>query len=216
MRDRVKRILVAQIGAPHGVRGEVRLKAFTENPLSLADYGPLETEDGSRQFAILSMRPAKDMLVVRIDGVSDREGAESLKHMRLYVPRERLPAIAEEETYYHADLIGLSVLGDDGLALGSVVAVHNHGGGDMIEIAPAEGGPTLLLPFTKTAVPVIDIANGKLVVDPPDEVSGGKIPPLKGEGRPRSSRGGVMDGAAEATPSRSRSARPTSPLQGED
>ncbi len=177
-RENRKRILVAQIGAPHGVRGELRLKAFTTDPLALAEYGPLETEDGARRFKLLSLRPAKDMLVARIEGVADRDAAELLKHLRLYVPRERLPKIDEEETWYHADLVGLAVDDRNGNAFGVVAAIHNYGAGDVIEIAPTGGGPTLLVPFTKSAVPVVDVAGGRLVIDAEAYASG--LPPENG------------------------------------
>src|SRR5882757_6892677 len=96
------RICVAQIGAAHGVRGEVRIKAFTEDPLSVTRYGPLETEDGARRFEIEAARPAKDMLVARLKGVADRDAAERLTNIRLYVAREKLPRPADDE-FYHAD-----------------------------------------------------------------------------------------------------------------
>src|ERR1700752_4767708 len=119
------RVCVAQIGAAHGVRGEVRLKPFTEGPLSVARYGVLETEDG-RQFEIEALRPAKHMLVARLKGVADRNGAEALKNLRLYVPRERLPP-PEDDEFYHADLIGLVAQTASGATLGVIKAVHNFG-----------------------------------------------------------------------------------------
>jgi 16S rRNA processing protein RimM len=163
------RICIAQIGAAHGVRGEVRLKPFTEDPLSVTRYGPLETEDGKRRFEIETARPAKDMLVVRLKGVADREAAERLTNLRLYVARERLPKPADDEFYY-ADLIGLAAMTVDGRSIGIVKAMHNFGAGDLLEIEPASGGNTMLLPFTETVVPVIDIAGRRVVVAPPDEV----------------------------------------------
>ncbi|MEN3375921.1 MAG: rRNA processing protein RimM [Hyphomicrobiales bacterium] len=164
-----ERVCIAQIGAAHGVRGELRLKPFTEDPLSVTRYGPLETEDGKRRFEIETARPAKDMLVVRLKGVADREAAERLTNLRLYVARERLPKPADDEFYY-ADLIGLSAVTADGTPFGTVKALHNFGAGDLLEIEPASGGNTLLLPFTAAIVPVIDIAGGRVVVVPPDEV----------------------------------------------
>lgn len=159
-----ERIRVARIGAAHGIRGEVRLWPFTENPLAVANYGPLETEDGKRAFEIESVRPGKGFMVARIAGVSDRNAAEALRNTDLFVPRARLPAIEEEDTFYHADLIGLTAVTADGASLGTVSAVHNFGAGDIIEIAPTGGGPTLLLPFTETAVPEVDIAARRIVV----------------------------------------------------
>ena len=158
---------VARIGAAHGVRGEVKLWSFTEDPIAVARYGSLETEDGTRRFEIESLRPAKDFLVARIAGVSDRDAAEKLTNLELFVPRERLPAIEEKDTYYHADLIGLSAVTAAGNALGTVSAVHNFGAGDILEIAPASGGAALMLPFTETAVPKVDLKTRQIVVVPP-------------------------------------------------
>jgi 16S rRNA processing protein RimM len=165
-------VLVAQIGAAHGIKGEVRLKSFTQEPLSVAGYGPLTAADG-RSFEILSARPAAgssspDMLVVRFKGVDDRNAAEKLNRIELSVPQERLPAAGEGE-YYHADLIGLSAVSRDGVLLGTVVGVHNFGAGDLIEIAPPRG-KTLLVPFNDDAVPEVDVAGGRMVVEPPVEV----------------------------------------------
>ena len=161
------RVCVGQIGAAHGVRGEVRLKPFTEDPLGVTRYGALETEDG-RPIEIEAVRPAKDMLVARLKGVADRNGAEALKNVRLYVPRERLPPPDDDEFYY-ADLIGLAAETADGAAFGVVKAVHNFGAGDLLEIEPAAGGATVMLPFNATTVPKIDIAGRRIVVEPPAE-----------------------------------------------
>ena len=159
------RVCIAQIGAAHGVRGEVRLKPFTEDPLSVTRYGALESEDGGRRFEIEAVRPAKDVLVVRLKGVTDRNAAEALKNERLYVAREHLPKPAQDE-FYHADLVGLAAVSAQGEAIGTVKAVHNFGAGDLLEIEPAQGA-TLMLPFNETTVPVVDLAAGKIVVDPP-------------------------------------------------
>ena len=163
------KVRVARIGAPHGVRGEVRLWPFTQEPLAVADYGPLETEDGARRFEIEALRPGKDFLVARIAGVNDREAAEKLTNLDLFVPRERLPAIEEADTFYHADLIGLAAVTADGTALGTVSAVHNFGAGDIIEIAPDGGGAPLMLTFTEAAVPKVDLMARQIVVVPPPE-----------------------------------------------
>ena len=162
-----ERIRVARIGAAHGVRGEVKLWPFTQDPLAVAGYGPLETEDGARRFTIEALRPAKDFLVARIAGVKDRDAAEKLKNIELFVPRERLPPIEEADTYYHADLVGLSAVTAGGETIGTVSAVHNFGAGDIIEIKPAGGGQTLMLPFTEAVVPEIDMAARRIVVVPP-------------------------------------------------
>jgi 16S rRNA processing protein RimM len=166
--SRNDRVLVARFGAPHGVKGDIKLWSFTEDPLGVAGYGPLETADG-RAFEIESLRPAKDFLVARIKGVDDRTAAEALTNIELYVPRERLPAIDEDETWYISDLIGLVAQDASGGEIGKVAAVHNFGAGEVIEIAPASGGPTLMLPFTESAVPEVNIKAGRMTVVLPSE-----------------------------------------------
>jgi 16S rRNA processing protein RimM len=163
-----QRVCVAQIGAPHGVRGEVKLRAFTENPLAIGTYGPLET-DGDRHLEIDSMRAAAGVLVVRFAGVSDRSAAEALRNLRLYLPRARLPDTEDAETFYHADLIGLAALAADGTPLGTVAAVQNFGAGDLLEVTPQGGGPAVLLPFTRAVVPEVDVEGGRIVVNPPED-----------------------------------------------
>jgi 16S rRNA processing protein RimM len=158
------RICVAQIGAAHGIRGEVRLRPFTGDPMAITSYGPLESEDGTRRFEIEALRPSKDLFVARLAGVKDRNAAEALTNLKLYVSRDRLPPAAEGE-FYHADLVGLAAVTPDGTSLGTVTAVHNFGAGDVIEIKPASG-EALLVPFTDAAVPEIDLAAGRMVVVP--------------------------------------------------
>jgi 16S rRNA processing protein RimM len=160
------RICIAQIGAAHGVRGEVRLKAFTEDPLSVTRYGLLESEDGKQRFEIEAVRPAKDMLIASLKGIADRDAAEALTNVRLYVAREKLPKAADDEFYY-ADLIGLAAVTSSGAPVGTVKAVHNFGAGDLLEIEPATGGATFMVPFTEAMVPTVDIAGRKIVVEPP-------------------------------------------------
>lgn len=161
------RVCVAQIGAPHGVRGEVRLWTFTADPMAVTRYGPLESEDGKRSFEIETVRAAKDHLVARLKGVADRTAAERLTNLKLFVLRERLPDIEADE-FYHADLVGLRAEDETGNEIGAVIAVHNFGAGDILEIQPPAGG-TMLLPFTEAAVPEIDIKGGRLVVVLPEE-----------------------------------------------
>ena len=162
---------IARIGAPHGIRGEVKLWPFTEDPLAVTNYGPLETKDGARRFEIEAARPAKDHLVARLKGVADRNAASSLRNTDLFVPRDRLPPIEDADTFYHADLVGLAAASEDGAALGTVTAIHNFGAGDIIEIAP-KSGPSLLLPFTNAVVPTVDLAAGHVVVELPGEIEG--------------------------------------------
>ncbi len=164
------RVCLGQIGAAHGVRGEVRLRSFTADPGAIAGYGPLETEDG-RVVEIESLRPAKNHFVATLSGVADRNAAERFANTKLYVPRERLPEPEEADEFYHADLIGLAVLDRAGTHLGTVIAVHNFGAGDLIEVKPQAGGKTELVAFNEINVPVVDIAAGNIVVDLPAEVS---------------------------------------------
>jgi 16S rRNA processing protein RimM len=161
-----RRICVGRIGAAHGTRGEVRLWSFTADPMAIKDYGALASEDGTRTFTIETLRPAKDFLVARLAGIADRTAAEALCNLDLYVARERLPA-AEADEFYHADLIGLAVVSGDGRALGSVVALHNFGANDLLEVRPTVGNTTVMLPFTEAVVPVVDVPGGRIVVDPP-------------------------------------------------
>jgi len=160
------RVCIAQIGAAHGVRGEVRLKAFTEDPLSVVRYGALESEDGKQRFEIEAVRPAKGMLVARLKGIADRNAAEALTNVRLYVAREKLPKAPDDE-FYHADLIGLPAVTPSGDSIGTVKAVHNFGAGDLLEIERVTGGATLMLPFTEVTVPAVDLAGRKIVIEPP-------------------------------------------------
>jgi 16S rRNA processing protein RimM len=148
----------------------VKLKSFTADPLAVKDYGVLESEDGAASFEIEALRPAKGHLVARLRGVRDRNAAEQLTNLRLFVPRERLPPPAADE-FYHADLIGLAAVTAAGVEVGTVVAVHNFGAGDILELRPPAGGTTIMLPFTDAFVPRIDIAGGRIVVEPPEEAS---------------------------------------------
>ena len=165
-----ERICVARIGAAHGVRGEVKLWSFTEDPASVVTYGPLETEDGTQRFEIEAMRPAKDHFIARIVGVSDRDAAERLRNLELYVPRARLPEIDEQDTYYHADLIGLDVVTPEGVQIGTVHALHNFGAGDIIEVMPVGSGEPLMLPFNDATVPKVDLAAKQIVLVKPVEI----------------------------------------------
>jgi 16S rRNA processing protein RimM len=157
------RICLGQIGAAHGVHGEVRLRSFTSEPRAIAGYGPLQTEDG-RVLAIESLKPAGDHFLARLEGVRDRDAARALANTKLYVPRERLPAPQAPDEFYHADLIGLAVLDQTEKPIGTIVAIHNFGAGDLIEVRRAEGGQTEMLPFNETTVPVVDVAAGRIIV----------------------------------------------------
>src|SRR4249920_120307 len=167
-------ICIARIGAAHGVRGAVKLWTFTEDPFAVKDYGPLSTKDGARQFEVTHVREAKDHLVATLKGVASREDAERLNGIELYIARDKLPETDEDE-YYHADLIGLAAVNAANEAIGRVIAIHNFGAGDIIEIAPASG-PTLLLPFTNAVVPTVDLAGGCVVIELPGEIVGDEQP----------------------------------------
>jgi 16S rRNA processing protein RimM len=168
--EREKTICVARIGAAHGVRGAVKLWTFTEDPLAVTRYGPLSTKDGARQFLVTHAREAKGFLIATLKGVTTRNDAERLNGLELYVAREKLPE-TESGEYYHADLIGLAAVTVAGVPLGQIIAVHNFGAGDILEIAPASG-PTMLLPFSTTVVPTVDIAGGRVVIELPREIEG--------------------------------------------
>ena len=161
-------ILIARIGAPHGVKGAVRVKAFTDDAAAIGDYRPLVAKDG-RVFEISHLRPEKSVVIVTFAGIDDRDAAQELNGTDLYVERSALPASDDADEFYHADLIGLVALTPDGEGLGTVVAVHDFGAGEMLEVELV-GGKTLLLPFSKAVVPEIDLAGGGLIVVPPPEV----------------------------------------------
>ena len=169
------KICVARIGAAHGVRGAVKLWTFTEDPFAVKSYGPLTTKDGARQFEVTHVREARDHLVATLKGVTSRDEAERLNGIELYVARDRLPATDDDE-YYHADLIGLAAVNAADEPLGRVIAIHNFGAGDIIEIAPSTGA-TLLLPFTNAVVPTVDIAGGRVVIELPAEIDGDESEP---------------------------------------
>lgn len=160
-------MLVGEIGRPQGLQGEVRIRSFTAHPAAITEYGPLEDETGARLFEIESLRVTPKALSARLKGVTSRDEAEALTGTKLYVPHSRLPA-REEDEWYHTDLIGISALDREGVAIGSVVAVHNFGAGDLLEIRPASGGNTVLMPFTRDTVPEVDVEGGWLRIAPPD------------------------------------------------
>jgi 16S rRNA processing protein RimM len=160
-------LLAAVIGA-HGLKGEVKVKTFTESPETLARYGALRTKDG-RALHIAHVNATKpDEAIVSFKSVSDRNAAEALKGEELFVSREALPLLDGQE-FYHADLLGLRAEDEEGRVIGTVHALHNFGAGDVIEIARADGD-TVLLAFTRENVPTIDIAAGRIIVAVPEEI----------------------------------------------
>jgi 16S rRNA processing protein RimM len=160
----MKRVLVGEIGRPHGVRGLVKLRSFTTDPAAIASYGPLTDAEGRHRFALTLLADG----LARIDGVTDRDAAQRLTGTRLYVERDRLPP-PETEEYYLADLIGLAAVTEAGTPFGTVRAVEDHGGGAFL-ILEDLAGRERLLPFTRAAVPVVDLAGARLVVAPPEEI----------------------------------------------
>lgn len=162
-----ERICVGAITGAFGVAGEVRLKSFCADPTAIADYGPLYTQDGSRSFVVKLTRPVAGGLGARITGIKTKEEADALRGTELYVDRSRLPSLPDDE-FYHSDLIGLQAVDTGGVMLGSVVAVHNHGAGDILEITGPGRKSALMLPFTLAAVPTVDLTAGRVIVDLPE------------------------------------------------
>ncbi len=159
---------MAQIGAAHGLRGGMHVRSFTGDPQAFATYGALETEDRALRLEIESVRPSKDGFIVRFHEVTKREAAEALRNVNLYVDRDALPA-AEDGEFYHADLIGLAAVTSSGDTLGEVIAIHNFGAGDIVELQLKDGGNTMLA-FDEATVPQVDIAGGRIVVELPGEI----------------------------------------------
>jgi len=165
-------IPIGKFGAPHGVRGELRVKSYTQDPRAIGAYGSLTDRTGKSVFKLTAMRLARnDMLVVRLAGVDNRQDAEKLAGVELFVARDQLPPPSDDE-FYHDDLVGLEALTHEGDKLGRVVALRNFGAGDILEIAPASGGETLMLPFTKAVAVEVDLSKGRIVIVPPHEIDG--------------------------------------------
>ncbi len=161
-----ERVCLGVVVGAHGIRGELRIKAFTADPDSIADYGPLETQAGDRKLVILRHRVAKGVVIATVEGIADRNAAEALAGARLYVPRDRLPE-PEPDEWYHSDLIGLGVETTTGEPVGTVTAVFDYGAGDLLEVALADRR-RVLVPFTRDIVPQVDIKGRRVVIDPPD------------------------------------------------
>jgi 16S rRNA processing protein RimM len=161
-----RRILLGQITAAHGIRGDVIVRTFTADPADIAAYGPLTDKLGTRPLSLSVIRISDKGVVARVKGVSDRNGAEALKGSELYVLRAKLPKASDAE-YYHADLIGLEAVTEDGQPYGRVIAVQNFGAGDLLEIRRSDGRDMEFIPFTNACVPDVDIALGRLTVVPP-------------------------------------------------
>jgi len=163
--EATQRVCVGIVTGPQGVHGAVRIKSFTEVPEDIARYGPLADEAGRRCFELQVCGAAKGVLIARLSGVHDRNQAEALRGLHLYLPRSALPQ-TEAEEYYHADLIGLEAVLGDGTPVGRVRAIHDFGAGDTLELA-RPGAQPVMVPFTRVVVPVVELAKGLLVLDPP-------------------------------------------------
>lgn len=163
-------ICVGAIAGAFGVKGETRLKSFCADPEAIADYAPLTDEAGARSFTVKILRPVKGGYAAILGGIATREEAEALKGLRLFAPRGRMPDLPDDE-FYHSDLIGLSVFDTGGAELGEVTTVADYGGGDFLEVRLLKKGKLLLVPFTQEAVPMVDLAAGRVVVDPPEDAA---------------------------------------------
>ena len=165
-------IEIARVAGAFGVRGEVRLAVYAEDPKALKRYGPLLKADGREALTLTALREHKGGLVVRAKEVETREQAEAMRGLKLYVPREALPE-PEEDEFYLADLIGMEARAPDGAAIGRIRAVEDFGAGDILEVAPSAGGPTFYVPFTREAAPEVSVAGGYVVIVRPEEVEAG-------------------------------------------
>ncbi|MGL4322004.1 MAG: ribosome maturation factor RimM [Paracoccaceae bacterium] len=160
-------ICIGSIAGSYGVQGEVRLKSFCAEPSDIASYGPLTTEDGGRSFVVKLSRPVTGGYGARLSGITTKEQADALRGAALFVDRAKLPSLPDDE-FYHADLIGLAVHDTGGAAMGRVIAVHNHGAGDLLEVQPDGPKSAILLPFTRAIVPTVDLKARRIIVDVPE------------------------------------------------
>lgn len=161
------RVCVGAIAGAFGVRGEVRLKSFCAEAADIAAYGPLSTEDGARSFEVTLTRPVTQGFAATLSGVTTKEAADGLRGTRLYAPRAALPALPDDE-FYHADLLGLTAMDTGGEPLGKIAAVLNHGAGDLLELRGPGLNGSVLVPFTRDIVPTVDLATGRIIIDPPE------------------------------------------------
>ena len=177
MDSKPNEILLGQIGAAHGIKGQVRIATHTQDPQAIGSYGPLDTDRPGLTVTLTGVRLQKNVVIAHIKGISDRTAAEQLNGVRLYVDRGRLPDTEDEDDFYHADLIGLDARLDSGVSIGKVSAVPNFGAGDLIEVRDDTSGDTYLYPFTRAVVPHIDIAGGFLTIVVPLDAPEGEEEP---------------------------------------
>ncbi|GHA23688.1 ribosome maturation factor RimM [Devosia pacifica] len=171
------RILLGRIGAAHGIKGEVRITPFTQYAEDIASYGPLTTDRAGLTIEIAEVRAQKTVLVARLKGIADRNQAERLNGVSLFIDRAALPAPEDEDEYYHADLIGLEARREDGSVIGEVLSLPNYGAGDLIEIRDIQSSDTYLYPFTKAVVPEINLKGGYLTIIVPLDAPVGEEEP---------------------------------------
>ena len=177
MNDKSTSILLGQIGAAHGIKGAVRITPYTGDPLAIGSYGPLDTDRPGLTVSFSKLRLQKNVVIAHIKGINDRNAAELLNGVSLFIDRSRLPDPGDEDDFYHTDLLGLEARLDNGVALGQVSALPNFGAGDLIEIRDGQSGDTYLYPFTKAVVPTINLAEGYLVIVVPLDAPEGEEEP---------------------------------------
>ena len=177
MTDNSNRILLGQIGAAHGIKGEVRIAAHTADPMAIGSYGPLHTDRPGLTITISKLRVQKTVVVAQLKGIADRNAAEQLNGVSLFIDRSKLPEPDDEDDFYHADLLGLDARLESGVSIGTVSALPNFGAGDLIEIRDGQSGDTFLFPFTKAVVPHIHVADGYLTIVVPLDAEEGEEEP---------------------------------------
>lgn len=177
MTTKTNQIFLGQIGAAHGIKGQVRIATHTQDPEAIGSYGPLDTDRPGLTVTLTKVRLQKNVVIAHIKGISDRNAAEALNGVSLFIDRDRLPEPDDEDDFYHADLIGLRAQLSDGTSLGEVTAVPNFGAGDLIEIRDKRTGDSYLYPFIKQVVPEVRIAEGYLIIAPPTEADPGEEEP---------------------------------------
>ena len=177
MNSKTNRIFLGQIGAAHGIKGQVRIATHTQDPEAIGSYGPLDTDRPGLTITLTKIRLQKNVVIAHIKGISDRTAAEQLNGVSLFIDRDKLPAPEDEDDFYHADLIGLDARLDSGVSIGKVSAMPNFGAGDLIEVRDPESGDTYLYPFTKAVVPDVNIAGGYLTIVIPTDAPEGEEEP---------------------------------------
>lgn len=177
MTNSTTKILLGQIGAAHGIKGHVRIATHTQDPLAIGSYGPLDTDRPGLTVELSKLRLHKTVVVAQVNGITDRNAAEALNGVSLFIDRDKLPEIDEEDDFYHTDLIGLEARLDTGITIGKVSALPNFGGGDLLEVRDPNSGDTYLYPFTKAVVPHVNVAEGYLTIIVPLDAEEGEEEP---------------------------------------